>query len=79
MSALKFAVLFVSGAETLLAFYPLADTGLNVEAGTTSRGAATWYLVRVAEATRESANKLCARLEAAGGACIVYRNSSEQK
>jgi SPOR domain len=52
---------------------------LVLRSSTASRGAATWYLVRVAEATRESANKLCARLEAAGGACIVYRNSSDQK
>jgi hypothetical protein len=38
------------------------------------RGSATWYRVRVAEATREGANKLCAKLEAAGGLCIVLRN-----
>jgi hypothetical protein len=38
------------------------------------RGSATWYRVRVAEASRESAGKLCAKLEAVGGACIVFRN-----
>ena len=38
------------------------------------RGAATWYRVRVAEGTREDANKLCAKLGAAGGTCIVFRN-----
>jgi hypothetical protein len=38
------------------------------------RGSATWYRVRVADATREGANKLCAKLEAAGGLCIVLRN-----
>jgi SPOR domain len=38
------------------------------------RGSATWYRVRVAEATREGANKLCAKLEAASGLCIVLRN-----
>jgi len=37
-------------------------------------GSATWYLVRVAESTRERANQLCARLEAIGGRCLVYRN-----
>ena len=52
---------------------------LVLRSNTASRGASLWYLVRVAEATRESANKLCARLQAAGGACIVYRNSSDQK
>jgi hypothetical protein len=62
--------------------FPLVLGGRNplvLRSNTASRGAATWYLVRVAETTRESANKLCARLQAAGGACIVYRNSSEQK
>ena len=38
------------------------------------RGSAPWYLVRVAEATRERAQELCFRLEAAGGKCIVLRN-----
>jgi len=42
-------------------------------------GRATWYLVRVAEATRDDADKLCAKLKAAGGACIVYRNGGDQK
>jgi len=37
-------------------------------------GAATWYLVRVGEPTRERAMQLCARLEAAGGKCIVQKN-----
>ena len=38
------------------------------------KGAATWYRVRVAESTRERATELCARLERAGGSCIVQRN-----
>jgi len=38
------------------------------------RGAAIWYRVRIAEQTREGASKLCAKLAAAGGACIVQRN-----
>ena len=38
------------------------------------RGSAPWYRVRVAEATRERANELCARLERVGGRCIVLRN-----
>ncbi|MGN1287273.1 MAG: lytic transglycosylase domain-containing protein [Bradyrhizobium sp.] len=37
-------------------------------------GSASWYLVRVAETTRERANQLCARLEAVGGRCLVFRN-----
>lgn len=37
-------------------------------------GSATWYLLRVAETTRERANQLCARLEAIGGRCLVFRN-----
>jgi hypothetical protein len=38
------------------------------------RGTAAWYRVRVAETTRERANQLCAKLESAGGRCLVYRN-----
>ncbi|MCA6120873.1 lytic transglycosylase domain-containing protein [Bradyrhizobium sp. WSM 1704] len=37
-------------------------------------GSASWYLVRVAETTRERANQLCARLEKIGGSCLVFRN-----
>jgi len=37
-------------------------------------GSAAWYLVRVAESTRERANQLCSRLEAVGGKCIVLKN-----
>jgi hypothetical protein len=32
------------------------------------------YIVRVSEKTRADANALCAKLHAAGGACIVLRN-----
>ena len=32
------------------------------------------YIVRVSEKTRADANALCAKLRAAGGACIVLRN-----
>ena len=38
------------------------------------RGPTTWYRVRVAESTRERATELCARLERAGGSCLVQRN-----
>jgi hypothetical protein len=38
------------------------------------RGSATWYLIRVAETTRDRANHLCSRLESVGGSCLVYRN-----
>jgi hypothetical protein len=38
------------------------------------RGSASWYRVRVAETTRERAAQLCAKLESAGGKCLVYRN-----
>lgn len=37
-------------------------------------GSASWYLLRVAETTRERANQLCARLEKIGGSCLVFRN-----
>jgi hypothetical protein len=35
---------------------------------------ATWYLLRVAESSRERANALCARLSSAGGNCLVAKN-----
>jgi hypothetical protein len=35
---------------------------------------ATKYIVRVSEKTRTAADALCARLRAAGGACMVLRN-----
>jgi hypothetical protein len=38
------------------------------------RGTAPWYRVRVAESTRERAAQLCAKLESAGGKCLVFRN-----
>jgi len=38
------------------------------------RGTAAWYRVRVAEPTRERATQLCAKLESAGGSCLVARN-----
>jgi hypothetical protein len=37
-------------------------------------GSAPWYLVRVAESTRDRAKQLCSRLESIGGSCLVYRN-----
>jgi len=37
-------------------------------------GSAISYLVQVAESTRERANQLCAKLQAAGARCIVTRN-----
>jgi hypothetical protein len=50
-----------------------------MRSNTRSRGRATWYLLRVAEATREKADTLCSKLKSAGGACIVYRNGPDQK
>jgi hypothetical protein len=38
------------------------------------RGAGVTFVVRVSEKTRMDANALCAKLRAAGGACIVIRN-----
>jgi hypothetical protein len=38
------------------------------------RGSAPWYLIRVAESTRDRAKQLCSRLESVGGSCLVYRN-----
>ena len=38
------------------------------------RGSATWFNLRVAEATRESAARLCSQLEKAGGLCLVVKN-----
>jgi hypothetical protein len=38
------------------------------------RGRAAKYLVRVSESSRTSADALCAKLRATGGACIVLRN-----
>lgn len=40
------------------------------------RRGATKYIVRVSERSRADADALCARLRAAGGACIVLRNPS---
>jgi hypothetical protein len=39
-----------------------------------SRGARPFYQIRVGAETRASANTLCARLQKAGGACLVLRN-----
>jgi Transglycosylase SLT domain/SPOR domain len=41
------------------------------------RGAATWSRVRVGASSRDEAEKLCARLKAAGGNCIVLRNTGK--
>ncbi len=41
------------------------------------RGAAAPFIVRVSEKSRPEANALCARLHAAGGACVVLRNPSD--
>ena len=38
------------------------------------RRTAPKYIVRVSENSRMSADALCAKLRAAGGACIVLRN-----
>ena len=39
-----------------------------------SRGMSDFYQIRVGADTRPEANKLCASLRAAGGACMVLRN-----
>ena len=41
-----------------------------------SRGTSAFYQVRAAAGTREEADRLCARLRAAGGHCLVLRNHS---
>jgi hypothetical protein len=40
------------------------------------RGSGSTFIVRVSEKTRAEADTLCAKLRAAGGACIVLRNPS---
>jgi transglycosylase-like protein with SLT domain len=40
------------------------------------RRGATKYIVRVSEKSRSNADSLCAKLRAAGGACVVLRNPS---
>jgi len=47
---------------------------LIIKSRMAGRGSAPWYLIRVAESTRDRANQLCARLESIGGSCLVYRN-----
>jgi hypothetical protein len=49
-------------------------TPLVLRGAMAGRGSAPWYRVRVAESTRERAAELCARLERAGGKCLVFRN-----
>jgi Transglycosylase SLT domain/SPOR domain len=39
------------------------------------RGAAAWSRIRVGAPSRAEAEKLCSRLKAAGGSCIVLRNA----
>ena len=41
---------------------------------TPATGPASWYRVRVAETTLQSAKQLCARLQSAGASCLVQRN-----
>ena len=47
---------------------------LVIRGSTAGRGSAPWYRVRVAESNRARADELCARLERAGGRCLVFRN-----
>jgi hypothetical protein len=47
---------------------------LVIKSRMAGRGSASWYLIRVAESTRDRADQLCSRLEAAGGRCLVFRN-----
>jgi hypothetical protein len=39
-----------------------------------SRGTRPFYQVRVGADTRQDANSLCAKIQRAGGACLVLRN-----
>jgi hypothetical protein len=41
------------------------------------RGAGSTFVVRVSEKSRGDADTLCAKLRAAGGACVVVRNPSD--
>ncbi len=47
---------------------------LIVKGRLAGRGQAAYFRVRIAESTRDKADRLCARLSAAGGACVVFRN-----
>ena len=47
---------------------------LVLRASLRGRRGATRYIIRVPEKTRMAADALCARLRAAGGACMVLRN-----
>ncbi|HYD05582.1 MAG TPA: lytic transglycosylase domain-containing protein [Reyranella sp.] len=38
------------------------------------RGSGSAFIVRISEQSRADANALCAKLRAAGGACVVFRN-----
>jgi len=38
-------------------------------------GVATRYIIRIADDKRGPLNKLCGKIIAAGGACVVLRNS----
>ena len=42
------------------------------------RGAGSTFVVRVSEQSRTDADTLCAKLRAAGGACVVVRNPRGQ-
>jgi len=69
-----------------LAMYARAMKGLSVVIGRQddpnflpllfrSRGTSSFYQVRVGADSRREANNLCERIRAAGGACLVKRNS----
>jgi hypothetical protein len=47
---------------------------LLVKTRTAGMGTAPWYRLRLAEETRESANRLCSKLKALGGTCVVLKN-----
>jgi hypothetical protein len=44
-----------------------------------SRGSREFYQIRVGAATRQAADKLCAGLHSAGGACMVLRNPGDRR
>jgi hypothetical protein len=46
-----------------------------VRAVNRSRGRASLFQVRAPAANRDEAAELCRKLRAAGGACVVFRNS----
>jgi hypothetical protein len=51
---------------------------LILRSRTSGMGYALRYQVRVGEDTRQGAERLCSKLLAAGGACVVLRNQESE-